>query len=314
MKYPLVSVLIPNYCHAQYLDQRIQSVLNQTYQNFEVIILDDCSPDDGASKTVIEKYRSNPHVSHIIYNEVNSGSTFRQWQKGFSLAKGELIWIAESDDYCELNFLEKCIDVFQKNAYIAYVYATSFLVDAQGDRCKLCDVSEKIPNDIMDGHSFIATYMCTENAIWNASAVVFRKDIALSLPNTYQNYKAAGDHLFWVLLAERGDVAHISEHLNYFRQHHQKVTPAKYRSGITYEEEHRTVGYIKSIGLLSEDKEKEAFNVFIRQILSQQFDDENTRKKLLEMWKKDSPFKYFCAYYSIKYTMFKEKVKMKLLH
>ena len=45
MTAPLVSVIIPNYCHAQYLDQRIQSVLAQTYHNFEVIILDDCSPD-----------------------------------------------------------------------------------------------------------------------------------------------------------------------------------------------------------------------------------------------------------------------------
>ena len=58
---PTVSVIIPNYNHAPYLKERIDSVLNQTYQDFEVIILDDCSPDNSVE--VIEQYRSNPHVS-----------------------------------------------------------------------------------------------------------------------------------------------------------------------------------------------------------------------------------------------------------
>jgi len=70
MKNPRVSVIIPNYNHAKYLDQRIQSVLNQTYQDFEVIILDDCSPDNGASRAVIERYRSNPHVILFITSRI----------------------------------------------------------------------------------------------------------------------------------------------------------------------------------------------------------------------------------------------------
>ena len=89
MKRPLVSVIVPNYNYARFLDERMQSILTQTYQNFEIIILDDCSKDN--SRDVIEKYRGNPHVSCIVYNEVNSGSPFKQWNKGFIIAKGELI-------------------------------------------------------------------------------------------------------------------------------------------------------------------------------------------------------------------------------
>ena len=81
--FPLVSVIIPNYNHAQYLEQRLDSVFNQTYQNFEVIFLDDCSTDN--SLEVIEKYKGNPHLSRIVVNETNSGSPFKQWDKGIGL-------------------------------------------------------------------------------------------------------------------------------------------------------------------------------------------------------------------------------------
>ena len=110
---PLVSVVIPNYCHSKYLEQRIESVINQTYKNIEIIILDDCSPDEGASKAVIEKYRNKPLISHIVYNEVNSGSTFKQWNKGIVLAKGELVWIAESDDFAKETMLEELVPLFE---------------------------------------------------------------------------------------------------------------------------------------------------------------------------------------------------------
>ena len=97
MRMPLVTVIIPNYNHAKYLRQRIDTVLNQTYTSFEVIILDDCSTDN--SKDIILSYKDNPHISNIVLNSENSGSTFKQWNKGFELAKGDYIWIAESDDY-----------------------------------------------------------------------------------------------------------------------------------------------------------------------------------------------------------------------
>jgi len=101
---PKVSVIVPNYNHAPYLRQRIESILNQTYQDFEVILLDDCSTDN--SRDILNNYRNQSKVSHCIFNAVNGKSAFQQWQKGVQLAKGEYIWIAESDDWAEPEFLE----------------------------------------------------------------------------------------------------------------------------------------------------------------------------------------------------------------
>ena len=96
---PSVSVIIPNYNHARYLRERIDSVLNQRFQDYEIILLDDNSTDE--SPTIIQSYASAPHVTHIEINEQNSGSPFAQWDKGISLAAGEFIWIAESDDVAD---------------------------------------------------------------------------------------------------------------------------------------------------------------------------------------------------------------------
>jgi glycosyltransferase involved in cell wall biosynthesis len=88
-----VSVVVPNYNHARFLRKRVDSILGQTFQDFELILLDDCSTDD--SRSVLSKYADDPRV-RIEFNEVNSGSTFKQWNKGVWLAHGEYVWIAES--------------------------------------------------------------------------------------------------------------------------------------------------------------------------------------------------------------------------
>ena len=96
-----VSVIVPSYNHAQYLEDRIESILKQSYSQFEVILLDDLSSDHSAE---ILEIQNHPKVSHCIINKQNSGSTFCQWNKGIHLAKGYLIWIAESDDVADSQF------------------------------------------------------------------------------------------------------------------------------------------------------------------------------------------------------------------
>ena len=128
---PKISVIIPNYNHAQFLEQRIESVLNQTVQDVEVIFLDDNSTDN--SREVFSKYVNHPKISHVIFNETNSGSPFKQWNKGFSLATGEYIWLAESDDYADPRFLETLVEILEENPQVGVAYCQSHQVDKYND-------------------------------------------------------------------------------------------------------------------------------------------------------------------------------------
>src|SRR5690606_38859485 len=123
---PLVSIIIPNYNHAKFLRERIDSVLNQNYIHFEVIILDDASTDK--SLRIIEEYKNFDRV-RVFVNENNSGSTFKQWNKGIEHAIGEYIWIAESDDISDLNFLKRIIEEFSKNESASLVFSASYTID-----------------------------------------------------------------------------------------------------------------------------------------------------------------------------------------
>ncbi len=92
---PLVTVVIPVYNHARYVDQAIESVLAQTYPNIEVIVIDDGSKDE--SPKVLEKYAGRGRFT-VIINEKNSGQS-AVYNQALSLAKGEFVCMLPSDDW-----------------------------------------------------------------------------------------------------------------------------------------------------------------------------------------------------------------------
>ncbi len=223
----MVSVILPNYNHALYLRERIDSILNQTYRDFELIILDDKSSDN--SRDIIEEYRGEERVSNIVYNEDNSGNTFIQWNRGFELAKGEYIWIAESDDFAEPTFLAKCVEQLDANSDAAYCFADSNFVDANSkiishefERLVLPTNGESVIK--YEGVDFIVNNLLFDNRVYNASMVVFRKSYIALMSDKYRNFRSCGDWLFWAEMAYHGDVVRVAERLNNFRQHSNKVS------------------------------------------------------------------------------------------
>lgn len=250
--FALVSVIIPNYRHAPYLRERIDSVLAQDYDAFEVIILDDCSPDD--SRQIIESYRNHPRVSHIVLNEQNSGSTFAQWNKGFALAQGEYIWIAESDDVAAPTLLSTLVKGLQQHPEASVAYCHSRLIDADGRVLSEQNARNPSPEGKVSVHrsQHFLRYLLLFNYIYNASMAVFRREALQQVDDGYRRYRYCGDWHFWASICATGDVIEVHDMLNSFRQHKAKVTVDS-RSDVArrWKDECEVISYIRSLCRLS---------------------------------------------------------------
>lgn len=228
---PKVSVIIPNYNHARFLRQRIDSVLNQTFRDFEVIILDDCSTDN--SRNIIESYRENKKITHIIYNERNSGSPFKQWQKGIEMAEGEYVWIAESDDWCEADFLSEVVSLLKSDEHIGIAFCNSHWVDENGKEGKSLSIYDK--SFIRSGVEEMKRLL-RYNTIQNASAVVMKTKLALNNIKFASRFKSCGDWMLYINILSESKVAYSEKKMNYFRWYHNNVSNASSESGLWFAE------------------------------------------------------------------------------
>ena len=250
---PEVSVIVPNYNHAPYLAQRIDSILAQTCQDFELILLDDRSSDD--SWAILQGYRDHPRVAHLLRNEANSGGPFRQWEKGIALARGRYVWIAESDDWCEPSFLDTMLEGLRADPDCVLAYCQAYFVGVDG-AINWQSRHDRLA-EMLDGHDVIRRKMAP-TSIYNASMAVWRRDCHARIPKDFTGYRFCGDWLFWVELARLGKVHISGKLLDYYRQHPQNVSTGVYRSGLNFVEELRVANWMHGEGLVG-DREYAAF-------------------------------------------------------
>lgn len=232
---PKVSVVIPNYNHARYLRQRIETVLRQTYKDFEVILMDDCSTDE--SRSVISEYAKDPRV-RIEFNERNSGSTFKQWNKGVRLARGKYMWIAESDDYSDDRFLERLVALLDADPEVTFAYCRSWRVwEGQpntfaDDYLESMDGRHWKADFVADGREECRNYFVHTNPVPNASAVVFRKAAYKGVGGADERLSLCGDWKVWAAMAFMGKVAYVADPLNYYRFHEASVRNSSKKTGV----------------------------------------------------------------------------------
>lgn len=240
---PKVSVIVPNYNHAAYLRQRLDSIYAQDYANVEVILLDDCSTD-GSREILVDYARRHAANTTTCFNEANSGGVFNQWKKALELATGELVWIAESDDYCDPNYLSELVRFFRNEAVMLAFSRTQF-IEREGEPVLS---TEKFLRDCLGdlvGGPFIRSAHWLVNRAWgrknivpNVSSALFRHPgrMPLLADANWRGLRLFGDWIFYLHLVRGGLVAYSPATTNYYRQHDQGTSFATRKSEAYFRE------------------------------------------------------------------------------
>ena len=218
---PLVSIMIPNYNYGRYLEQCLESILNQTYPNIEVSFSDNNSTDDSfeIAYRYRKKFLEKGIWFHLNDNKYNLGG-FKNAYIAESHTEGDFIHDIASDDAAAPTFIERCMDIFIKYPSVCSVITHREEMDEKGK------VSQSPPffntDFIIDGESMAAVYMMAGIAI--PGQRIFRRcalnrNIAAKNKSKQIRFQIAGDWFYNFIYAMVGDVAYIKEPLFQYRVH-----------------------------------------------------------------------------------------------
>jgi len=226
-KKPLVSIVFTSYNHIEYLEQALKSILNQTYPNFELIIVDDCSTD--GSREILSKYSSDFYVIKLHLLPENTGSYVTASNYGAQYALGDFILFAQCDDFSEPTQVEKLVRAFGENPEVGVVYSRSNLVDQNG-KVYLDDYvirqrsfQKKCVNNTIISGPEMRSFLSFSCVIPNLSAALIRKELYVASGGLSEKYLMAADWAFWLELSERTKFYYLTEPLNNFRQHETTI-------------------------------------------------------------------------------------------
>lgn len=251
---PLISIIIPCYNDAQYIEQAVNSALNQTYTNKEVIVVDDGS--NAETKAVLKKIA--PQITKLITQENQGQSTARN--VGIKEAKGEYILLLDSDDFFEPTFCEKATAFFLNNTEVKLVTCQANLLFKDGSVHVYTPMGGSISNFIIT-NSALATSL-------------FKKD-DWAICGGYDESMRSGfeDWEFFIRLLKRGGVAEvIQEPLYNYRKGHLSTTIKANK--IKYD-------LLQYIYIQHQDLYKENYELFITHLLSRIEREEKEKLKNL---------------------------------
>jgi glycosyltransferase involved in cell wall biosynthesis len=223
---PKVSFVVPCYKLAHLLPECVNSILTQTFGSFEILIMDDCSPDNTPE---VAKSFKDPRVRHIR-NEPNLRH-LRNYNKGIELSRGEYIWLISADDYLRKSYvLEKYVKVLENNPRIGYAFCSGVGV-RKGLETEVLSYSVYAKHDcVVSGHQLLKR-LAFSNIVLAASGLV-RRECYERLGAFPLDMPYAGDWYLWCLFALHYDVAFFAEPMVAYREHELSMTNKLFKEDV----------------------------------------------------------------------------------
>ena len=210
---PLVSVIMPAYNAAAYIDAAIQSILEQTFSDFEFIVIDDCSTDDTEKR--IKKYVN----SKIVYqkNDTNRGISYTT-NKGIECSRGKYIALMDDDDISLPNRLQLQVDYLERHNEIDILGTGGANIDVNGNILAYLSAPKYNPN------LYKAVLLFGSVGFLNGSAMMRKQFIEDNRLSYREECLGMQDFMFYMEASKIGNISGIRDVLYYHRNHGKNET------------------------------------------------------------------------------------------
>ncbi len=203
---PLISVYIANHNYGRFLEQAVESVLRQTQQNFELIIIDDGSTDD--SPAILERYANHEKITLIAQH--NKGLSVTN-NIALKTARGTYIMRLDADDFLDENALQIMSGILESNPDVALVFPDYFHVDEEGNILEL-----------VRRHDFDEVELYDQPA--HGACTMVRRKCLLAMNGYDETFRCQDGWDIWIRFIERYEVRNVNLPLFFYRQHGTNLT------------------------------------------------------------------------------------------
>ncbi|MEK6763051.1 MAG: glycosyltransferase [Nitrospirota bacterium] len=232
-----VTAVVASYNHAEFLVQRMESLIAQTYRDLEILVIDDCSTDQSVG--VLRRYQSHPRVTLVVREQ--NGGWVTVSNQGVEMATGEFVVFANCDDACDPSLIQRLVAAIRTHPTAGMAFCRSVLVDERdnplGDDFTVREPSfrARCSTDTLLSGAETSRFLLHSCVIPNLSAALIRKECFAIVGDLSSSYRVCCDWDLFFRIAARYDVAYVAEPLNRFRQHSSTIRSVT-KERIVYEE------------------------------------------------------------------------------